>query len=486
MKIAFVTSEAVPFGKTGGLGDVAGSLPKALKNLNKKNQVAVFLPYYSSIIDQNKYGKKIKVVKTDLWLNVGMNRVGFAVRKFKDESGVDFYFIENYDYFGRPEIYGPSNAGYFDNGERFVFFSQAVLIAMQSLEFKADVVHTNDWGTALVPVYMKINSDFKKFFEGAKTVFTIHNIDYQGIVDKKIMDISNIPWTEFTPEKLEFFDNVNFLKAGVNYSDVVTTVSKKYSQEIQENWFISRDVIGTLQNKKDSLFGIVNGIDYEEWNPETDAFIAKNYKDTTFKNKAKCKEDLRKVCNLETNDGAILAIVSRLVKNKGFDIIKSSLEEILWLYPDLQLVLLGTGETEYEDFFRYISAKYENRVSINIKFSNELAHKIYAGSDIFLMPSLSEACGLSQLISFRYGTVPIVNPVGGLFDTVHDYNEKTKEGSGFTMKECSHYGFVSEIKRAMALYADKTKWNKLAKNIMKIDSSWDKAGQEYLEIYKKI
>ena len=485
MKISIVTSEAVPFAKTGGLADVIGALPKALKNLNKRNKICVFLPYYSQIMDTEKY--KTKVVKTDLWISVGYDCKGFAVRKYKDENGIEFYFIENEYYFGRPEVYGPSHDGYFDNGERFLFFSQAVLLAMQVLDIKPDIIHTNDWATALVPVYMQVNADFRAFFEGTKTVFTIHNIDYQGIFSKEIMNISNIPWTEFTQQKLEFYDAVNSLKAGINYSDVITTVSKKYSQEIQENGWISRGLEGVLREKKEKLFGIVNGIDCETWNPKTDKFIAENYTDKILKNKAKCKADLQAIFNLEIKeDVVVLAIVSRLVKNKGFDIIKSSIEEILCLNQNLQLVLLGTGELEFVDFFNYIAQKYGNRVSINIKFDNKLAHKIYAGADVLLMPSTSEACGLSQLISFRYGTLPIVNPVGGLFDTVQDYNDKTKEGTGFALKEYSHYGLVCEVKRALELYQSKPKWSKLVKNIMQLDCSWDNAAREYLEIYKSL
>ncbi len=483
MKIAIAASECVPFGKTGGLADIIGSLPTALKKSNLRNKIMVFLPYYLNFIDHKKY--KTKLLKNDLWIKVGNDYKGFSVRKYKSPENVEFYFIENYDYFARPDIYGPANCGYSDNGERFIFFSQAVLVALKSLEIAPDILHLHDWQTALIPLYLRKNGDYSDFFAKTKTVFTIHNIDYQGIFPKSIMNIANISWSEFTKDKIEFYDDVNSVKAGIVYSDAITTVSKKYSEEICENGWISRGLEGILRDNKNKLSGILNGIDIEYWNPETDKFLTSNFSSRNLAGKAKCKEELQQICRLEVReDTLVLSMISRLVKNKGFDLVRFCLEEILYLYPNLQIVLIGTGETEFEDYFRYIAEKYGSRVSINITFNNELAHKVYAGSDIFLMPSVSEACGLSQMISFRYGAIPIVNPVGGLYDTVKDVS--LKNGTGFTMHENSYFGFMDAVKRAVDFFQDKEGWKKLVKKGMKLDFSWERSSQEYLQLYKRL
>jgi starch synthase len=486
MNIVYIASEAVPFSKTGGLADVIGVLPKTIKEKTFFNKVSVFIPYYSQKIDETRY--KTELIPEVFYVQVGAFRQGFCVRKFiKDD--IDFYFIQNEYYFGRPEIYGPSNEGYSDNGERFMFFSQACLIAMKSLKIKVNVLHLNDWQTGLVPVYIKKNYFFREYFNKfkTKTVFTIHNIDYQGIFDKSIMNISNISWNEFVLEKLEFFDKVNFLKAGIVYSDFITTVSKRYAKEIQEKAWISQGLETILKKESAKLYGIVNGLDIKEWNPRKDKFIFKNYCSFNVKRgKEKCKKNLQEILKLPVNaESPIIAIISRLVKNKGFDIIEYGLEEILDRNSDLQLVLIGRGETKYENYFKFIADKYKKRVSINIMFANGLSHKIYAGADMFLMPSTSEACGLGQLISFRYGTIPIVNPVGGLYDTVKSYHKDYAEGTGFTMREFSHNGLIETVNEAINLYKnDKKEWTKLMKRVMKLNLSWDVPIKEYLKIYK--
>jgi starch synthase len=481
MNIVYIASEAVPFSKTGGLADVMGSLPKMVKDYGK---VSVFIPYYSQKFDKEKY--KTELIPETFFIQVGEKREGFTVRCCK-KDGVNYYFIENEYYFGRPEIYGPSNDGYFDNGERFIFFSQACLKAVVYLKLKPTVLHLNDWQTGLVPAYIKTDILLSSYFEKTKIIFTIHNIDYQGIYPKSIMDITNIPWHEFRMDKLEFFDNVNFMKAGIAYSDFITTVSEKYSKEIQEKEWISQGLEKILKSKSSKIYGIVNGIDIEEWNPSKDKFLKFKYSSSSFKNgKEKAKKDLQEILHLPINSEApVLAIISRLVKNKGFDIVEYGLESILDQNQDLQLIVIGTGETKYENFFRHIAQKYQGRVSINIRFANELAHKVYAGADMFLMASTTEACGLGQLISFRFGTIPIVNPVGGLFDTVQDFSEVGDFGTGFRMKEFSHNGLIEVVNRAIHLFKnDKKTWEKLIKRVMNLDVSWKKAVKKYIEIYK--
>ena len=481
MNISIISSEAVPFAKTGGLADVIGALPSALASLDHK--VSVFLPYYSKIMDIHKYDTEI--VKTDLWIQVGEHWEGYCVRKYTNDVGVDFYFIENDYYFWRSDLYGPSNESYYDNGERFLFFSQAVLLAMKAIGIRSDVIHTNDWQSALVPLYLKIHYNDDKFFKDIKVVFTIHNIEYQGVFNKDIMLISNIPWDEFIYSKFEYFDKVNYLKAGLVYSDVVTTVSKQYAKEIKNSSWLTKGLDSVL--KLVDLRGIVNGIDFDVWNPETDSVIVKKYNAENLVNKKACKKDLIKICGLKDNEqGPVIAMVSRLVKHKGLDIVREIMEDILDLDKDIRFIVLGKGAPEYEQYFDYLKIKYPENVSITTEFNNELANKIYAGSDMFLMPSESEPCGLGQLIAFRYGTVPVVNPVGGLYDTVIDYNEKAKTGSGFVLDEYSDKGLKKAIKRALKLYKKKDDWENLIVNDMKLDSSWKKSAEEYVKLYESL
>lgn len=481
MNITFVASEGNPFSKTGGLADVIGSLPK---KISEYMDVNVFLPYYSQKIDKIKY--KTKLIGDSHFLQIGEKREGFNVRHYKIDD-VNYYFIENEYYFGRPEIYGPSNKGYFDNGERYIFFSQAVLVSMLDLKIRPDNLHLNDWQTGLIPVYIKTNPKFFSYFQKTKVIFTIHNIDYQGIFPKSIMTISNIPWTEFKLDKIEFFDKVNFMKAGINYSDIITTVSKEYAREIQTKEWISLGLEKTLAQKKHQIFGIVNGIDIDEWNPKKDKFLEHNYSSlTAISGKEKAKKDLEEICNFRFDEKApVLALISRLVKNKGIDLVEHTLENILIKNEYLLFIMIGTGETKYENFFKGLAKKYPDRVNVNIRFANELSHKVYAGSDMFLMPSLSEACGLGQLISFRFGTIPIVNPVGGLFDTVQDFTDDRQNGTGFRMKNFSDDGLTEVINRAIDLYTNEKKsWQKLVKRVMKLDVSWEEASKQYLKIYK--
>ncbi|MCP4481525.1 MAG: glycogen synthase [bacterium] len=471
MNISFVSSEVVPFVKTGGLADVTGSLPNALVNLG--HDVSVFMPYYATIMDTERY--KAEIVKIDLFVIVGKKREGFAVRRYINTQGVKIYFIEHNRYFNRSYLYGDKNDAYYDNGERFVFFSQAVIIAMKFLEIKSDILHNNDWQTGLIPLYLKIYYSKDRLFKDTKKIFTIHNIEYQGIFNKKIMQIANIPWSEFSMHKLEFFDNINCLKAGIVYSDIITTVSKKYAQEISSNSWISSGLDSVLRLV--NLRGILNGIDYFIWNPETDHRIIANYSVNDLNNKKKCQQ------YFFTSTGPVLAIVSRFVRAKGFDVVRETLEDILDSDEIINLLVLGTGASEYENFFKYLNMKYGNRVNINIKFDSKLAHRVYSAADIFLMPSQVEPCGLAQMISFRYGVVPVVNPVGGLFDTVKDY---ALGGNGFLMRDYSSMEFFLAVKKALKLYNNKKAWLELVKKNMRQDFSWKSSAKEYLDLYLNV
>ena len=426
--VLLIASEAVPFIKTGGLADVAG------------------------------------VFELE-W------------------NGVIFYFIDNEFYFGGNKPYSWIH----EDIEKFAFFSKAALSALPVLGFRPDIIHCNDWQTGLIPVYLKERFSQGEFYQGIKSIMTIHNLKFQGIWDlKKVKDITGLPDEYFTSDKLEAYDDANYLKGGIVYADRVTTVSETYAEEIKTP-FYGENLDGLMRARANVLSGIVNGIDYDEYNPETDKRIANNYNQITFrKEKWKNKVALQKELGLTEDKGKfMIGLVSRLTDQKGFDLIDYVIEEIC--AEDTQLVVLGTGEEKYEHLFRHFAWKYPERVSANIFYSNERSHKIYASCDAFLMPSLFEPCGLSQLMSLRYGTVPIVRETGGLKDTVEPYNEYESKGTGFSFSNYNAHEMLSIVNYAKDVYYNhKREWNKIVDRGMKTDFSWNSSARKYEDLYNSL
>ena len=475
--VLFVSSEAVPFIKTGGLADVAGSLPKYFDK--EHYDVRVMLPKYLCIPE--KWRSQMKYV-THFYMDLAWRSQYVGVLEM-EYAGVHYYFIDNEFYFAGPKPYGYIH----EDIEKFAFFSKAALSAMPLLGFKPDIVHCHDWQTGLVPVYMKERFHDGEFFRDMKSIMTIHNLKFQGIWDlKKVKDITGLPPYFFTSDKLEAYGDANYLKGGIVYADAVTTVSDSYAEEIKTP-FYGEHLDGLMRARSNCLTGIVNGIDYEEFNPATDTRIVSNDNQKTFrKEKPKNKKALQQELGLEVNDKKfMIGIVSRLTDQKGLDLIAYMMDQIC--AEDVQLVILGTGESQYENMFRHFAWKYPDRVSANIYYSEDMSHKIYASCDAFLMPSLFEPCGLSQLMSLRYGTVPIVRETGGLKDTVEPYNEYESTGTGFSFANYNAHEMMNTINYAKhVFYNNKREWNKIVDRGMLKDFSWASSAKKYQKLYDNL
>ena len=474
MKILFAASEANPFIKTGGLGDVIGALPVSLKELGQ--EVRVVIPNYSDINRDIK--DNLKFVSS-FTVKVGWRNQYCGILEYEYE-GVIFYLLDNEYYFKRCGLYG-----YYDDGERFAFFSRAVLNFLNHIDWSPDVIHCNDWQTAMIPVLHKLEYIREEKFKNVKTVFSIHNLLFKGMYSADVLpELFGYDYEPFLNGSLEHDGAVSFLKGGINYSDKVTTVSKSYVEEIKTPEY-GEGLEGLLQYRGMYLEGIVNGIDYKEYNPNTDKSIYINYDIETIDNKHLNKEELQKELNLPIDkEVPMIGLVSRLTHQKGCDLIVKILDELL--KENIQVVIVGTGDYIYEESFKSFAFRYPEKISLNIKFSNELAHKVYAASDMFLMPSLFEPCGLGQLIALRYGSIPVVRETGGLKDTVIPYNEYTEEGNGFGFRNYSHNELLNIIRYALNIYNNKDRWNKIIKNAMETDNSWEKSAKEYLRIYKEL
>ena len=475
--ILFVASECVPFVKTGGLADVVGSLPKYFNK--KEYDVRVMIPKYACIPQEWKDKMQYK---THFYMDLAWRSQYVGILEMEYE-GVHFYFIDNEFYFAGFHPYG----NIYEDIEKFAFFCKAALSAMPSLDFRPDIIHCHDWQTGLIPVYIKVSFNDNSFYHGIKTIMTIHNLKFQGIWDKqKVIDITGLNEYYFTSDKLEAYGDANYLKGGIVYADMVTTVSDSYAEEIKMP-FYGEHLDGLMRARSNCLRGIVNGLDYDEYNPETDPLIYANYNAKTFrKEKIKNKRGLQKELGLDQNDKTfMIGIVSRLTDQKGFDLIDYVIEEIC--AEDTQLVVLGTGEERYENLFRHFEWKYHGRVSANIFYSNERSHKIYAACDAFLMPSLFEPCGLSQLMSLRYGTVPIVRETGGLKDTVEPYNEYEGKGTGFSFANYNAHEMLATIRYAKDVYYNrKREWNKIIDRGMAMDFSWNHSAKKYEDMYNEL
>ena len=472
MKVLYVASEANPFMASGGLGDVAGSLPIALRK--RLIGCRVVMPLYDSI--KQEYKDEMKFI-TSISVPVSWRRQYCGIFEAK-RNGVIFYFLDNQYYFKRDGIYG-----HYDDAERFAFFSRAVLEIIPHLDWKPDIIHCNDWQSALTPLYYSCYYANQPGYENIKTVFTIHNIQYQGKCgDELLNDVLGI-----APEynNLILYDGlVNFMKAGIECANKVTTVSPTYAKEILDPWY-SYGLDPILNQRSWKLSGILNGIDTDSYNPATDPNIFKNYDESNFKEgKAVNKKELQQAMGMAVRDDVpLVGIVSRLAGHKGFDLMKAVLEKSLW-ERDIQYVVLGSGEWQYESFFRELHNKYPDKVGVTIGFIPELARKIYAGADMFLMPSKSEPCGLSQMVSLRYGTIPIVRETGGLKDSITDSGDG--EGNGFTFKTYDAYDMLGAIYRAVDAYSNKDYWQTLVKRALECDMSWGKSANEYIKMYKAL
>ncbi len=474
MKVLYATSEAAPFVKTGGLGDVAGSLPVTLKE--KGVDARVILPLYRCI-DQ-KY-KDMMTYINHIYIDMGWRKQYAGVFSL-DWKGTTYYFVDNEFYFNGE---GPYDHIHLDC-EKFIFFSKAVLSLLPTLDFRPDVINCNDWQTAPIPVFIDTFYD-NPFYQGIKTVMTIHNLKFQGRWNlAKIKDAMSISDYYFTGDKLEYYKDANLLKGGIAYANKVSTVSETYAREIQDSEY-GEGLQGLLSARSGDLVGIVNGIS-DDWSPKTDSFIYKNYTKTTLKQKKINKTELQKELNLPVDENKfMIGIVSRLTDQKGFDLVAHAMEQLC--EGGYQIVVLGTGDESYENMFRHFAWKYPDKVSANIYFSNELSHKIYAACDAFLMPSRFEPCGLSQLISMRYGTLPIVRETGGLADTVEAYNEYTGEGTGFSFSSYDAHSMMHVVNYAMRTYYDNPDaWEKLMKNAMAKDFSWEASADKYINMYTEI
>ncbi|MDR0724136.1 MAG: glycogen synthase [Endomicrobium sp.] len=479
MNILMVASECVPFVKVGGLADVVGTLPKYLKGLG--HDVRIILPKYKTI-DGKKFD--LQTLPFRLSVQVGKNIESFRIKKCVREDKIEVYFIENMHFFNRTGIYGNVGLDYDDNKERYIFFCRAVLESVKALMFRPDIIHCHDWQTGLVCAYLKTNLKNDGFFWNTSCAFTIHNIAYQGQFDASTVEKAGFSWEDFTSEKLEYYNTLNFMKCGISMADAVSTVSPTYAKEIKE--FNGRGMELVLNARHDEVYGILNGIDYNYWSPLVDKVIVSNYDKNNLIGKKFCKKDLQKICNFKISDNTyLLGCVSRLDNQKGFDIIIDALYNLKDY--DMQFVILGSGSNEIKNKLKEAALSMPRRVAVFFDDYNEtFAHKIYAGCDSYMMPSKFEPCGLSQIIALAYGTIPIVNRTGGLSDTVVYYNHFTKEGNGFVFNITYGENFVQTILKSHKIFKDKRNWNTLMLNALNSDFSWDKSVLEYEKMYNSL
>jgi starch synthase len=474
--VLFAASECVPFSKTGGLADVVGALPRAVAQLG--HQATVYLPLYRQTHLENA-----TTVIASITVPFDDRYRFCAVLDGGKQHGVQYYFIDYPPFYDRDALYGTPLGDYHDNPERFALFCRAVLEASKILGVP-DIFHCHDWQTALIPVLLRTLYDEDPSLSGIPTVFTIHNMGYQGIFSPDTLPLLMLPWDLFTITKLEFFGKVNFLKGALTYSDFITTVSRKYAQEIQTVEY-GFGLEGVLRSRASTVSGILNGVDYDEWHPATDRHIAANYTPESLAGKKECRRDLLTRFALDPETKApVIGIVSRFAAQKGFDLIALAADRLA--HEDVKVCVLGSGDKTYEDLFRRLVRQYPGRFAAKFGYDNEMAHKVEAGADVFLMPSRYEPCGLNQIYSLKYGTVPVVRATGGLDDTIEPYDLRTGKGTGFKFHEYTPEALLTSVQAALALYAKPAEWRKLMLNGMARDFSWTVAAREYLKIYERL
>ena len=480
MHIAFAASECVPFSKTGGLADVVGALPRALAALGHK--VSVYLPRYrqTKLADPQTVVRSITIPFDDKYRFCSVVTAGANT-----PAGVRFYFVEYPPYFDREALYGSPAGDYPDNAERFALFSRAVIEASKVLGVP-HVFHCHDWQSALVPVMLRTIYAEDPAFRDVATVFTIHNMGYQGLFPSDTLPLLMLPWDLLTMSKMEFFGQVNFLKGALVLSDYVTTVSKKYSQEIQTTEY-GFGLEGVLRDRAATVTGILNGVDYDEWSPQTDKFTVAKYSPQDLSGKLQCKKDLLNafgIANVDANSKVpVIGIVSRFAAQKGFDLIAQIMDRLA--REEMIMVVLGSGDKPYEEMFVRMNKQFPNKIACKVAFDNAIAHKIEAGSDMFLMPSRYEPCGLNQIYSLKYGTVPVVRATGGLDDTIEPWDARTGKGTGFKFSDYTGEALLATIKQALLSYQDPSSWQTLMRNGMSRDFSWGASAREYGKIYDR-
>ncbi len=474
LKVLFASAEAAPFAKTGGLADVVGTLPRALNK--SKVDVRIIVPLYGDIPET--YRNRMRLVATET-VQLGWRRQYCGLFEMEYE-GVTVYFVDNEYYFRRKGLYN-----FYDEAERFGFFSKAVLDVLPRLDWTPDILHCHDWHTGMIPVLLRSSYCRAPWCSTIKTICTIHNLEYQGIFPHTILgDMFNLDHDPAATAALEFYGMVNFLKGGLEYADFISTVSPSYAREIQTRYW-GEKLDGVLARRRDRLVGITNGIDTDIYNPMTDSALFANYSTRSFRGKVENKARLQEALGLERNPAVpLFGVVSRLVKAKGFDLVQRVLDEMLG--EELQLVVLGAGEAQYEDMFRAAAHRYPGRVAVRIGYDDMMARRIYSGADMLLMPSQKEPCGISQLIAMRYGCIPLVREVGGLKDTVESFNPDTFEGTGFTFANYNAHDMLHVIRLACNTYRDAKRWNRLMKMAMQAEHSWKTSAREYIQLYRKV
>ena len=474
LKVIFVSAEVAPFAKVGGLGDVAGSLPYALSSI--PCDIRVFLPYYSQAKKQD-FG--IALLRDGLAVNWNGKEIPFSLYHTKRKD-VNFYFIGKDEYFDREFIYNPPSGDYPDNAARFAFFSEAVLKSAPAIGFTPDIIHCNDWHTALIPFYIKHRYNMSN----AKSLLTIHNIAHQGVFRRGTLDDIGIEGRFFTQDALECAGKLNIMKAGVVYADAINAVSRGYAAEILTKEF-GCGLENLLRSRKGSVSGIISGVDYSEWNPAIDKFIKANYDKDAADGKSKCKDDLLAETGIgRDRESPLLGMVSRLADQKGIDIVINSMADIVRL--GCSLVIQGSGDVKSEESLLAMANKYPRNLAVRFGYDDTFAHRIVAGCDMFLVPSRFEPCGLTQLYSLKYGTIPLATAVGGLDDTITDYTHSRSSGNGFKFKKAEKNGLVETIKRALAVYRNKKEWKELSARAMGLDFSWRRSAGEYMDLYRRI
>lgn len=479
MRILFVASECVPFAKTGGLADVVGALPKFIAGLG--HEVDVLLPRYRTIPLSS-----LSPVISSLTIPMGQRHKFCSVWRLQQSpaAGASTYFIDCPEYFDREALYGDKSGDYGDNAERFALFSRAALEFAKRASIAPEVIHCHDWQSALVPVFLKQDYSNDWFFGKTATVFTIHNMGYQGLFGSGVVESAGLPRSSFHPSGMEFFGKVNYLKGGIVYANAVTTVSRKYSQEIQTPEY-GHGLDGVVRQRGADVHGILNGVDYSEWSPALDPHIAQNYSPERLAGKRECKRDLLREFKLpEELNRPLIAIISRLADQKGFDLISEGIEPLLALNP--LFVVLGSGEPKYEYLLQRIAGVHHRQFGLRLAFDNKLAHKIEAGADLFLMPSRYEPCGLNQIYSLKYGTVPVVRATGGLDDTVEPFNPATGRGAGFKFHDYTSAALVGAVREALETYAQREVWRRLMRNGMERDFSWNASARQYVRLYESV
>jgi len=478
MRILLASPEVVPFAKTGGLADVAGALPKAVAK--RGHDVRVVLPKHR-MVDAAKHGLQqilatlpVPVAGRTETASIWQARIG----------PVPVYFIGHDGYFDREALYQTKEGDYPDNAERFAFFSRAVIEMARTLDFVPDIFHCNDWQTGLIPTYLRTTFQTAHEFQACGVLFTVHNLGYQGLFGPEALTVANLGQELFTPFGIEFYGKVNFLKAGLVYSDLINTVSRKYSQEIQTEAF-GHGLEGVLRSRARDVHGILNGIDYDEWHPGRDAFIAAKFSPNDLAGKSACKADLQRTFGLAERPGVpLLAVISRLAPQKGMDLVAEALDAMLAL--DSQFVLLGTGDAALHKAFEAAKGRHRSRIGLKLGFDVALSHKIEAGADMFLMPSRYEPCGLNQMYSLAYGTVPVVRATGGLDDTIQPFDPTTGKGTGFKFAGETSQALVETVQAAVAVYRKPDQWRRLIRNGMACDFSWERSAREYEDLYRQI